>query len=403
MTRTRSLASLIASLLATGLALSILGACNRKPAKTPPPPPHQVGVVTLAPRPVSLTTELPGRTTAYLIADVRPQVSGLIQKRDFTEGADIKAGQTLYQIDPAPYKASYDSALATLASDKAAVKTARAKSARYKPLAAAQAVSQQDYDDAVASTSEAAANILSARAGVESAKINLDYTRVKAPISGHIGRSTVTVGALVTANQATALATITDLDPIYVDVPQPATTLLRLKQELAAGKLQSAGPNQAKVTLKLEDGSPYAQSGKLLFSEVNVDQGTGSVVLRALFPNPDQLLLPGMFVREELKEGTDPNALLVPQQAVSRNQHGDPTVLLVGPNNKAVLKIIATSRAIGADWLVTSGLKPGDRVIVDGLSNLRPGMAVQPVDAATPPDGASSGGKSNSAPAGATH
>jgi membrane fusion protein (multidrug efflux system) len=367
------------SLLAAGV-LGLAG-CDRKPAKQAPPPPPQVGVLTLAPQKVALTTELPGRTTAYLIADVRPQVSGLITKRTFTEGSDVTAGQQLYQIDPALYQAEYDSALATLAHDQAALGTAKAKSARYKPLAAAQAVSQQDYDDAKAATGEAAADILSAKAGVEQAKINLDYTRVAAPISGRIGRSTVTPGALVTANQTTALATITQLDPIYVDISQPATTLLRLRAELAAGTLQSTGPNQARVTLKLEDGSAYPIAGTLQFTEVNVDEGTGTVLLRAIFPNPNHVLLPGLFVQEELQEGTSTQALLVPQQAVARNTHGDPTVLLVGADNKAVVQVIQTSRAIGDQWLVTGGLKPGDRVIVDGLQQVHPGAPVQPVAA----------------------
>jgi membrane fusion protein (multidrug efflux system) len=364
------------------LALSPAG-CGRKPAKPPPPPP-QVGVLTLTPRPVALQTDLPGRTTAYLTADVRPQVSGVITKRTFIEGSDVVAGQQLYQIDPAPYQATYDGALATLAHDQAALRTARAKSARYKPLAAAEAISQQDYDDALASTGEAEADILSARASIESARINLDYTRVAAPISGRIGRSTVTPGALVTANQTMALATITQLDPIYVDVYQPATTLLRLRAELASGQLVSAGPNQARVTLKLEDGSDYPTPGKLQFTEVTVDQSTGTVLLRAIFPNPDHVLLPGLFVQEELREGTDAQALLVPQPAVGRDTHGDPTVLLLGADNTAELRTIETGRAIGNQWLVTGGLKAGDKVIVDGLVNLRPGMQVRPVDEPAP-------------------
>ncbi len=373
--------TLRAPALAIAAALALAG-CNRKPAPPPAPPPPKVGVLTLAPASVDLTTELPGRTTAFLTAEVRPQVSGLITKRLFTEGGDVQAGQQLYQIDPAPYQASYDSALATLAYDQAALQTARAKSARYKPLAAAQAVSQQDYDDARAATGEAEANILSARAGVETAKINLDYTRVSAPIGGRIGASSVTPGALVTANQTTALATITQLDPIYVDVSQPATTLLRLRGELAAGKLASGGPNQAAVTLKLEDGTTYPLAGALQFTDVTVDQSTGTVLLRAIFPNPDHVLLPGLYVREELREGTDPQALLVPQQAVSRNSHGDATVLLVGPGNKAIEQIIQTDRAIGDHWLVSGGLKPGDKVIVDGLQLVHPGAPVQPVEAA---------------------
>jgi membrane fusion protein (multidrug efflux system) len=378
-------------------AMLLSAGCDRKPAKPPPPPPPpQVGVITVEPRPMAMMTELPGRTSAYLIADVRPQVSGLITRRTFIEGTEVKAGQQLYQIDPAPYQAALDSALATMAHDKAALGTAKAKSARYKPLAAAQAVSKQDYDDAVAATGEAAADILSARASIEQAQINLAYTRVQAPISGRIGRSSVTPGALVTANQTTDLATITQLDPIYVDVEQPATTLLRLRAELAAGQLQATGPNQARVTLKLEDGSDYKQPGTLQFSEVNVDEGTGTVLLRAIFPNPGKLLLPGLYVREELQEATDDHAILVPQQAVSHNPHGDPTVLLVGPGNKVKLQVIETGRAVKDEWVATSGLKQGDVVIVDGLQKAKPGAEVKP-EPYKPANGAdgSGGGESS--------
>ncbi len=364
-------------------AMSLAG-CDRKPAAAPAvAPAAEVGVVTLKAQPVTLTTELPGRTTAFLTADVRPQVNGLILKRIFVEGADVKAGDQLYQIDPATYQATYDSAIATLAYDQAALVTARAKSARYKPLAAAQAVSRQDYDDAVAATGEAVANIATAQASIEQAKINLIYTKVDAPISGRIGRSAVTPGALVTAGQTTVLATVTQLDPIYVDVIQPAATLLRLRQELAAGKIQQTGPNQAKVTLVLENGSKYPLPGKLQFSEVTVDQATGTVVVRAIFPNPDHLLLPGLFVRAELQEGTDDRALLVPQMGVSHNTHGDPTVLVVDKDNKAALKIIQTSRAIDDNWVVTGGLAPGDKVIVDGLQKVRPGAVVHATEVNT--------------------
>jgi membrane fusion protein (multidrug efflux system) len=369
------------SRVALPLLLAIAGVslagCDRKPAAPQgPPPAAQVGVITLKPQSITLTTELPGRTTAFLTADVRPQVSGLIIKRIFIEGADVKAGEQLYQIDPATYQATYDSALATLAHNQAALASARAKSARYKPLAAAQAVSRQDYDDAVAASGEAAADIGTAQASIEQAKINLIYTKVTAPISGRIGRSSVTPGALVTANQTTVLATVTQLDPIYVDVTQPATTLLRLRKELADGKLQTSGPNQAKVELTLEDGSQYPLPGTLQFSEVTVDQATGTVLLRAIFPNPDHMLLPGLYVRAVLQEGTNDQALLVPQVGVSRNTHGDPTVLVVDKDNKAALKIIQTSRAIGANWVVTGGLAAGDKVIVDGLQKVRPGAEV---------------------------
>jgi len=360
------------------LAAVALVSCDWKQSAAPPAKPAvQVGVVTLQPQQVSVTTELPGRTTAFLTADVRPQVNGLITKRIFIEGADVKAGEQLYQIDPAIYQATYDSAVATLAHNQAALASARAKSARYKPLAAAQAVSRQDYDDAVAATAEAVADIGTAQASIEQAKINLVYTKVTAPISGRIGRSSVTPGALVTANQTTVLATVTQLDPIYVDLNQPATTLLRLRQELATGKLQKVGPNQAKIELILEDGSKYPVPGTLQFSEVTVDQGTGTVLLRAIFPNPDHMLLPGLFVRAELVEGVNDNVLLVPAQAVSRNTHGDPTVLVVDKDNKAVLKIVQTSRIVGNKWVVTGGLVAGDKVIVDGMQKVQSGAMVQ--------------------------
>ena len=364
--------------LLLSLSAMALAGCDKKPAaQAPPAGPVQVGVVTLKPQHIVLSTELPGRTTAFLTADVRPQVSGLVKRRIFTEGAEMKAGEPLYQIDPATYQATYDSAVATLAYNQAALADARAKSTRYKPLAAAQAVSQQDYVDAVAATGEAAANISTAQASIEQARINLVYTRVTSPITGSIGHSSVTPGALVTALQSTALATVTQLDPIYVDVTQPATTLLRLRQELADGKLQTSGPNQAKVELILEDGSQYKTAGTLQFSEVTVDQGTGTVLLRALFPNPDHTLLPGLFVRERLQEGVNDQGLLVPQQAVSHNTHGDATVLVVDKDRKAALKIVQTSRAVGDKWIVTGGLAAGDKVIVDGLQKVRPGGLVQ--------------------------
>jgi membrane fusion protein, multidrug efflux system len=368
---------IVLPLLLTLSAMALAG-CDKKPAaQAPPAGPVQVGVVTLKPQRIVLSTELPGRTTAFLTADVRPQVSGLVKRRIFTEGAEVKAGEPLYQIDPATYQATYDSAVATLAYDQAALTDARAKSTRYKPLAAAQAVSQQDYVDAVAATGEAVANIGTAQASIEQARINLVYTRVTSPITGSIGHSSVTPGALVTALQSTALATVTQLDPIYVDVTQPATTLLRLRQELADGKLQTSGPNQAKVELVLEDGSQYKTAGTLQFSEVTVDQGTGTVLLRALFPNPDHTLLPGLFVRERLQEGVNDQGLLVPQQAVSHNTHGDATVLVVDKDGKAALKIVQTSRAVGDKWIVTGGLAAGDKVIVDGLQKVRPGALVQ--------------------------
>jgi RND family efflux transporter MFP subunit len=347
------------------LALAaVLTACSAKKEAAPPPPPVPVKVVTLKAESVSLTTDLPGRTVAYKVAEIRPQVSGVILKRMFVEGTDVKERQQLYQIDPALYQAAYDSAAAT-------AESSRLQAERYKPLAEANAVSKQDYDNAVAA---AAQN----KASAETAHINLVYTRLLSPISGRVGRSSVTEGALVTANQTTSLATVQQLDPIYVDVTQPSAVLLRLKRELTAGQLVQAGANQAEVHLFLEDGSHYALNGKLQFAEVQVDQTTGSVTLRALFPNPDKLLLPGMFVREQIEEGNRTNALLVPQVAVTHNQKGDPTTLVVDANNKVELRSLVTERAIGDKWLVIDGVKAGDRVIVEGVQFAKPGATVNP-------------------------
>jgi membrane fusion protein, multidrug efflux system len=347
------------------LALAVaLYACSAKKAAPPPPPPVAVKVVTLKTQSVSLTTDLPGRTVPYRVAEIRPQVSGVILKRMFVEGADVKEGQQLYQIDPALYQAAYDSAAATAESSKL-------QAQRFKPLAEANAVSKQDYDNAVAA---AAQN----KASAETAHINLVYTRLLSPISGRTGRSSVTEGALVTANQTTSLATVQQLDPIYVDVTQPMAVLLRLKREMAAGQLVQAGANQAEVHLLLEDNSHYAPTGKLQFSEVQVDQTTGSVTLRALFPNPDKLLLPGMFVREQIEEGTQTDAILVPQVAVTHNQKGEPTALVVGADDKVELRPLVAERAIGDKWLVSGGVKAGDRVIVEGVQFAKPGATVKP-------------------------
>jgi membrane fusion protein (multidrug efflux system) len=313
---------------------------------------------------VTVLSELPGRVSAYRSAEVRPQVSGIILRRLFVEGSEVRAGQQLYQIDPAPYQAAYDSALAAEAS-------AHALAERYKPLVEANAVSKQDYDNAVASR-------LQAHAAVETAHINLIYTRLLSPISGRIGRSSVTEGALVTANQGTALATVQQLDPVYVDVTQPSTTLLRLKREAAAGQLRQTGTGQPEVRLRLEDGSDYARPGRLEFSEVSVDVGTGSVTLRALVPNPERLLLPGMFVREQIDEGIRQGAVLAPQQGITHDQKGKPSALVVGKDNIVELHVLTTERAAGDQWVVTSGLKRGDRVIVEGLQLARPGAQVAP-------------------------
>ena len=362
------------------LAVALFG-CSAKKEAPPPPPPVAVKVVTLKTQSVSLTTDLPGRTVPYRVAEIRPQVSGVILKRMFVEGADVKEGQQLYQIDPALYQAAYDSAAAT-------AESSRLQAQRFKPLAEANAVSKQDYDNAVAA---AAQN----KASAETAHINLVYTRLLSPISGRTGRSSVTEGALVTANQTTSLATVQQLDPIYVDVTQPMAVLLRLKREMAAGQLVQAGANQAEVHLLLEDSSHYAPTGKLQFAEVQVDQTTGSVTLRALFPNPDKLLLPGMFVREQIEEGTRTDAILVPQVAVTHNQKGEPTTLVVGADDKVELRPLVTERAIGDKWLVTDGVKAGDRVIVEGVQFAKPGATVKPEEVQS----AAPGGAPAAAPA----
>ncbi|MBV8806487.1 MAG: efflux RND transporter periplasmic adaptor subunit [Sinobacteraceae bacterium] len=352
-------------------AAMVLSACTHH-APPPAPPPPKVTVVTVQAQAVPITTELPGRISAYRGADVRPQVSGIILKRLFVEGGDVKAGQQLYQIDPAPYQAAYDSAVAAAASAKSLAE-------RYKPLAEANAVSKQDYDNAVASN-------LQAKANVETARINLIYTKVLAPISGRIGRTLVTEGQLVTANQSAALASVQQLDPVYVDVTQPSTTLLRLRREAEAGLLKQNEQGKTQVRLKLEDGTDYGKTGTLEFSEVTVDQGTGSVTLRALMPNPDRLLLPGMFVREQIEEGSRQDAVLVPQQGISHNQKGDATALVVGADNTVELRTLQTDRAVGDKWLVTDGIKPGDRVVVEGLQAAHPGSKVQPEEATSMAD-----------------
>ena len=378
---TRSSSYLIG--LVSAALLIIISGCGKK-AAPPAPAPPQVGFITITPQPVSWTTQLPGRTDAEMTADVRPQVSGIILKRLFTEGSDVTAGQQLYQIDPATYQASYDTALATLAYDQAALITARIKAERYKPLAAAQAISKQDYDDAVAGAGEAVANVASARASVEQAQINLNYTQVISPISGHIGASSVTPGALVTASQTTVLATVTQLDPIYVDVEEPSTLRLQLQVGFANGNMAKDANGDVPVALELEDGSMYNLKGALQFTEVTEDESTGTVLLRATFPNPDHFLLPGMYVHAVLSQGVRQNGIVVPQQAVSHNTHGDATVILLGSGNKAVLQIIQTGAVVDNQWVVTSGLKAGDRVIIDGLTGLHPGATVTPVAEAAP-------------------
>jgi membrane fusion protein (multidrug efflux system) len=303
-------------------------------------------------------------------------VSGIILKRNFTEGGEIKAGESLYQIDPATYQASYDSAKGDLAKAEAAAKIAQVTVNRYQKLVGTQYISKQDYDTALADAQQANAAVLAAKAAVETARINLAYTKVTSPIGGRIGKSSVTEGALVQNGQADALATVQQLDPIYVDVTQSSNDFLRLKQELTSGALKQVD-GKAKVDLVTQDGIKYSQSGTLEFSDVTVDQTTGSITLRAVFPNPDHTLLPGMFVRAKLEEGINPTALLVPQQGVTRTPRGDASVMLVGEGDKVEVRQITATQAIGDKWLVTDGLKTGDRVIVSGLQKVKPGAQVK--------------------------
>ncbi|HEY4114341.1 MAG TPA: efflux RND transporter periplasmic adaptor subunit [Rhizomicrobium sp.] len=348
----------------------LLGAAGCGRGKAPAPPPPEVGIIVLHPKPATLTAELPGRTAPYRISDVRPQVSGIVLRRLFTEGTEVKMGQPLYQIDPAPYRAAYNNATAVLMTNKS-------KAERYAALLKANAIAPQDYEDVLAAYKQAIAN-------VQTAKINLDYTRITAPIPGRIGISTVTEGALVTAGQTTALTTIQTLDPIYVNIPQSSTQLLTLRQAVAAGQLNKNTPAVTNVGLWLEDGTKYPLTGKLQFTDVTVDPSTGAVTLRAIFPNPYRVLLPGMYVRAIVGEGVVPKAILAPQQGVARDTRGQPTAWVVGRNNTAELRSLQVSRSIGNDWLVTSGLKDGDELIVEGTQNLQPGIRVRPAPTSLP-------------------
>ena len=375
------------TLLALVSTALLLTACGGPPGGPPPQlsGPPQVSVLVVQPQRVALDTELPGRTVPYQIAEVRPQVTGLIQARNFEEGSVVKAGQPLYQIDAASYQASYDSARATLAKSEANLRSTRLKSQRYDELVTIKAVSQQDHDDASAALQQGEAEVAAAKAALETARIDLARTRVVSPITGRIGKSSVTPGALVTANQATLLSTVQQLDPIYVDVTQSSSSVLRLKHALAQGELKSGGPNAAVVKLMLEDGSTYPIAGKLQFSDVTVDQGTGAITLRAVFPNPNADLLPGMYVRAVVEEGVSDQALLVPQPAVSRDSTGKPIAYVVGADGKLESRALTTGRAIGDKWLVTSGLKAGERLVVEGQQKARPGQPVNAVPLAATP------------------
>ncbi|WP_116809186.1 efflux RND transporter periplasmic adaptor subunit [Steroidobacter cummioxidans] len=369
-------APLAAALSLVGLA--VLTACGKPPmaqgaaAQGTP----KVSAVVVQPKPVVLTTELPGRTSAVLVADVRPQVTGILQSRKFVEGSAVKKGDLLYQIDPAIYQATVDSAQATLAKAQANQHTTRLKAERYRELKAINAVSQQDADDADAALLQANAEVASARAALETARIDLAYTRVISPITGRIGKSSVTAGALVTANQTTSLATVQQLDPMYVDVTQSSNAVMQLKRAIAQGQL---GDATAKVKLVFDDGTTYPVEGKLQFSDVTVDPNTGSVTLRAEFPNPTGELLPNLYVRAIIEEGTMSQALLVPQQAVSRDATGKPRAYVVDSDGKVQQREILTERAIGNQWLVTGGLQAGDVLVVAGQQKVQPGALVEAI------------------------
>ena len=369
--------------LRTGLAILVsvialtLAGCGKDQADGPQRPATEVGFITVQPQPLVLQSELAGRTTPYLVSDVRPQVSGIVKFRRFEEGSTVKAGQVLYEIDAAPYEAASAQAKAGLANANASVEATRLKAQRYEELLAIEGVAQQEADDARMAYQQALAQVAQMQASLASAQINLDYTKVRAPISGRIGMSTVTPGALVTANQETALATIRTLDPIYVDMTQSSTELLKLRRLIGEAGMKSG---EAKVRLRLEDGSQYQQAGTIKFHEVAVDESTGSVTLRAQFPNPDGVLLPGMYVRAMLDQAVSTSAILAPQQGVTRDVKGNATALVLTAENKVEQRTLVTERAIGDRWLISNGLTEGDRLIVEGTSKVRVGEIVNPVD-----------------------
>lgn len=364
------------AILVAALALSLAG-CSKDPAGGGKRPATEVGFITVQPQPLVLQSELAGRTTPYLVSDVRPQVSGIIKFRRFEEGTRVKAGQVLYEIDPAPYEAAAAEAKAGLANAKASVEASRLKAQRYDELLAIEGVAEQEADDARMAYQQALASVAQMQAALASAQINLDYTKVRAPISGRVGISSVTPGALVTANQETALVTIRTLDPIYVDMTQSSAELLKLRRLIGEAGMKSG---EAKVRLKLEDGSHYKQAGTMKFQEVAVDESTGSVTLRAQFPNPDGMLLPGMYVRAVLDRAVSTTAILAPQQGITRDVKGNATALVLTADNKVEQRTLVAERAIGDRWLISNGLAEGDRLIVEGTSKVRVGDTVNPVD-----------------------
>lgn len=371
------------ALLVTAAATLLLTACGKDDtAAAPAQQAPKVAVIEVRAAAAAVTTELPGRTTPYQVAEIRPQVGGIVQERLFTEGAEVAAGALLYRIDPATYEANLESARAALARAEANAETARVKAERYAELVKIKAVSTQAYDDAVAAHKQAQAEIASARAAVSVARIDLERTQVKAPIAGRIGRSSVTAGALVTANQADTLAVVQQLDPIYVDLTQSGTELMQMRRAIQEGRIQRGPAGETSVRLVFEDGSEYAQEGRLAFSEVTVDPGTGSVTLRAVVPNPEQQLLPGMYVRARIDQGVNENAITLPHAALQRDPRGNATVMVVKEDDTVESRTLTVARSTGEGWVVTSGLQAGERVVVEGLQRIRPGAKVSVVSAA---------------------
>ena len=380
----RDVRTLCCLTIGAALAAMVLAACGRaEPAAAPPP--AEVGVVTVHSASVPITIELPGRTSAYLVAQVRARVDGIVKRRDFSEGSEVKAGQRLYQIDPAPYIAMLDSARATLQRAEANLASTTAQAERFKILVGANAVSKQDYDNAVAAQGQAAADVAAGKAAVATAEINLGYTSVTSPITGRSSVSLVTQGAYVQASAATLMTTVQQINPIYVDVTQSSVEGLQLRRDVASGQLKTTGPNMANVALILEDGTQYTEKGTLQFTDITVDQSTGTVTVRATFPNPRLVLLPGMFVRARIEQGMKEGAFLVPQVGVTHDPKGQATAMVVGPDGKVALKMLTLAGTRGTDWIIVSGLDEGDRVIVAGVQKVRPGAAVKAVESAANP------------------
>lgn len=376
--------SFVAVTLVTASGALLLSGCGKsQSAPSAAPAALEAHVLTIQPQTVTLTTELPGRTSAYRVSEVRARISGIVQKRLFTEGADVKAGDLLFEIDPAPYQAAFDSAKATLAKAEASLFSAQAQADRFKDLVGSDAISRQTYDDAEAKRLASTADVAAAKAALQAAEINLGYTRVTAPIGGRIGRAAVTEGAYVQQGTATLLATIQQLNPLYIDLNQSADDALQLKQAVASGRLSQSGNGSASLTVLLNNTTAYAQTGTLEFSDVSVSPTTGTVTLRGTIPNPQLDLLPGMFVKARIEQGTTNNAILVPQSVVSRDGAGNATVLVVGAGDKVELRTLQVARMVGPDWLVASGLNIGERVILDNRQKLRPGMSVKPLTAET--------------------